>query len=192
MLDPREQRNIRLANEYNELKRLNGRVIQIEPIGNAPYESYKVTFNIRTIISPAPSYRDKTVCTLTIPPNYPKGAPTIITSHTPYPWHPNWYQNGRWCLGGWNEEESLANYIHRCARVLQFDPVITNPGSPANRDAIAFWNANKRNRRVIPCDTQALPILDAPETITINTRQVQKIVFVPQADKPKINIIRNA
>ena len=190
MADPRELRNKRLENEYKELMRINGPIIQITPIGRAPYESYSITFNIRTIISPTPTYRDKTACTLTIPPNYPDGAPTITSNQTPYPWHVNWFPSGRWCFGGWTREESLVNYIYRCAKILQFDPEITNTRSPANRDAIPFWEANKRNKRVIPCDTQVLPTLDTPETITISPRMTQKIVIKPQAEKPKINIIR--
>jgi ubiquitin-protein ligase len=190
MADPRELRNKRLNNEYNELMRINGSVIQITPLGRAPYESYRVTFNIRTIISPAPTYSNKTVCTLTIPANYPEGVPTISAETTPYPWHMNWYQTGNWCHGGWNREESLVNFIHRCARTLQFDPEIANPDSPANGSAIAFWEANKSNRRVIPCDTQPLPTLEAPELITINNRVKPQIVINPQHDKPKISIIK--
>jgi len=190
MADPRELRNKRLNNEYWELMRINGSIIQIEPIGNAPYERYKITFNIRTIISPSPTFREKTVCTLTIPPNYPDGYPSITAEHTPYPWHMNWFTNGRWCHGGWTKEESLVNFIHRCARTLQFDLAIANPDSPANSSAIAFWESNKRNRRIIPSDTQVLPTLDAPETIIINNQQKLQIVIKSQMGKPKINIIR--
>ena len=190
MADPRALRNRRLENEYKELMRINGSIIQIVPIGNPPYETYKVTFNIRTIISPAPTYRNQTVCTLKIPPNYPDAAPIITADNTPYPWHINWYATGRWCFGSWNREESLVNYLHRCARTLQYDPEIANPGSVANRDAMPFWEANKRNRHVIPSDRQMLPTLSVPETITINRQETPKSVIKPLADKPKINIIR--
>ena len=190
MADPRALRNKRLENEHKELMRINGSIIQIVPVGRPPYETYKVTFNIRTIISPAPTYRNQTVCTLSIPPNYPNGAPTITADNTPYPWHINWFQNGRWCFGDWNPEESLVNYLHRCARTLQFDPEIANPGSAANKDAMSFWNANKNNRRVIPSDTQVLPTLYAPETITINRKCDTPQIVIQHADKPKINIIK--
>lgn len=191
MADLRELRNRRLNNEYKELMRINGKIINIEPIGNAPYEKYKITFNIRTIISPAPTYRNSTVCKLTIPPNYPEEAPTIVAENTPYPWHINWYpKSGRWCFGSWNKEESLVNYLHRCARTLQFEPEMANPSSMANPDAIVFWNLYKNERRVIPCDTQVLPTLESPENIIINNREKPQIIFKPQADKPKI-IIRN-
>jgi len=190
MADPREIRNRRLTNEYNELMQINGPIIQIEPLGNEPYERYKITFNIRTIISPAPSYRNKTVCILIIPPRYPKEEPTITAETSPYPWHINWFSSGRWCFGGWNQEESLVSFIHRCARTLQFDPEITNPGSVANRTALPFWDTHKHNRQIIPSDIQVLPTLDVSGRITIIPRVKPKIVIKStQADKPKINII---
>ena len=86
------------------------------------------------------------------------------------------------------------NYLYRCARTLQFDPEIANSNSVANRDAIPFWNANKNNRRIIPCDKQILPTLDEdePEKPTINQKEKPqiKITIKTQAEKPKINIIK--
>ena len=86
-------------------------------------------------------------------------------------------------------EESLVNYLYRCAKTLQFDPEIANPDSIANRDALPFWNANKNNRKVIPCDKQVLPILDGPAQIIINQKATPKITIKAQTEKPKINII---
>ena len=190
MADPRELRKKRLDNEYRELMRINGSIIKIEPIGSMPYEKYKVIFNIRTFIAPAPTYRDSTICELTIPPNYPVDAPVLKSQNTPPPWHINWWRDGRWCYGSWNKEESLVNYLHRAARTLQNDPKIANPGSMANGDAEPFWKANKNNRRLVPCDTQVLPTLDAPETITIIEQTKPKITInQPQANKPKISIL---
>ena len=188
MPDPREIRNTRLNNEYIELMRINCSIIQIEPLGNTPYEKYKITFNIRTIISPEPSYRSKTVCILTIPARYPKAPPEIMATTTPYPWHINWFTTGRWCIGYWNIEESLANFIYRCAKTLQFDPEIANPESVANSSAVPFWEANKHNCQVIPSDNQVLPTLDA---LTINERERANpkiIIQSSRVDKPKINI----
>ena len=196
MADPRELRKKRLENEYKELMRINGAVIRIEPLENAPYSKYGITYNIRTIISPSPTYRDTTVVTLTIPPSYPgpTGAPTIIAENTPSPWHPNWWPDGRWCSAyyssNYDSSESLVNLVLRCARVLQFDPVVTNTGSPANSAAIAFWDANARNKRVIPCDTKPLPVPGAFESITIVEKVKPKITInQTQVDKPKITIL---
>ena len=81
----RKLRQIRLQAEYSELMRLSGNIIKIEPLGNAPYEKYRVTFNIRTVISPAPEFRDKTICILTIPSGYPDVAPMISVDSSSMP-----------------------------------------------------------------------------------------------------------
>ena len=196
MADPRELRRKRLENEHKELMRISGSIIKIEPIGNAPYDQYRITYNIRTIISPAPTYRNSTTCILTIPPAYPgpTGAPTIHATETPYPWHINWFQSGRWCSAyyqsNYDSAESLVNLVLRCARVLQFDPSIANRNSVANHDAEPFWDANVNNKRIMPCDTQPLPVPGAPESITIVEKPKPKITInQTQADKPKITIL---
>ena len=93
MKDQRALRERRLNNEYKELMCVNGDVIQVEPLGESPYEKYRITFNVRTIISAVPAFRDRTVCILTIPPGYPKDRPKIAVDDEsmPPPWHPNWF-----------------------------------------------------------------------------------------------------
>jgi len=181
MIDFRALRTRRLQNEYTELMKLNGNVIKIEPLGSQPYEKYRVTFNIRTIISSAPAFRNKTVCILTIPSRYPEDVPKIAvdSSSMPAPWHPNWYRGGTWCFGYWTKEESLANYLYRCASTLQFNEEFTDarPQAAANKEAVAFWNQYKNNGTVIPCDRQKLPTLDV---------DIPKIII--KNDKPKIII----
>lgn len=164
MIDQRALRQRRLTNEYNELMCMNGDVIQIDPLGNEPYEKYRVTFNIRTVINSKPTFREKTVCTLTIPPGYPKDRPKIAVDETskPVPWHPNWWTGGTWCNGYWDKEESLVSFIYRCAKTIQFNPEYTDdsPDSAANKDAISFYAANKNNPNIIPSDIKTLPTID--------------------------------
>ena len=179
-MDPRALRSTRLKNEHNELMKLNGSVIKIEPFGYEPYGSYRITFNIRTIISATPTYQSKTICILELPEGFPLSMPRLhVADGSKPPWHVNWYNaiDGAWCAGDWNASESLVNYIYRCAKILQFDTVITNPENPANKAAIPFWNANKNNTDIIPCDRQTLPIADAPPKITILPTQKPKITI---------------
>ncbi|MDR2368548.1 MAG: hypothetical protein LBF58_10675 [Deltaproteobacteria bacterium] len=190
MADPRALRNKRLENEHKELMAINGEIIRIQPLGMPPHDTYRVTFNVRTIVHPQPVYRDRTVCLLQLPPSYPEGTPKITANDKPYPFHVNWFQSGTWCHGRWNREESLANFLHRCARTLQFDPGITNLGSPANGEAKQFWLDNVGNKAVIPCDTQELPTLDLPETIIINPLKIQQIAIIP--DKEHHVVFKNA
>lgn len=172
MIDQRALRQRRLTNEYNELMKINGSVIHIEPLGNSPYERYRITFNIRTIISSSPAYRNKTVCLLTIPAGYPEHAPKIAVEEgsMPPPWHVNWYRGGTWCFGYWAKEESLVNYIYRCAKTVQFCTEFTDAryDAAANKEAVDFWNKNQGKHGIIPSDTQKLPTIDdQTPTITI-------------------------
>jgi len=151
---------------------INGDIIHIEPLGSSPpYEQYRITYNIRTIISPVPAFRNKTVCLLTIPTGYPELVPKIavVKESMPPPWHVNWYEAGTWCYGTWAKEESLANYIFRCAKTIQFCPDFTDArhDAAANKKAVTFWNANKDNRKIIPSDTQKIPMVDC-QTSTIS------------------------
>jgi len=186
MIDQRALRQRRLVNEYKELMKINGSIIRIEPLGSSPYEKYRITFNIRTIISSIPTYRDKTVCILTIPPGYPVDRPKIALDEAskPQPWHPNWYGGGTWCEGTWTKEESLVNYIYRCAKTIQFSTDFTDArfDAAANKEAVDFWNKNNGKQGIIPSDTQKLPTIDdeTPDipTITINKPNKPKIKFL--------------
>lgn len=185
MVDQRALRRQRLINEYNELMSISGDVIHVEPLGNThPYEKYRITFHLRTVISDAPAFRDKTVCILTIPAGYPDIVPKIAVEETsmPQPWHPNWYRSGTWCFGFWTREESLVNYVYRCAKTIQFDANFTaaTEKDAANKEALAFWNSNKGKRGIIPSDTKKLPTIDV---------NVPAISILSRA-KPKITILR--
>lgn len=195
MIDQRALRKFRLSSEYDELMCINGNVIQIEPIGSQPYERYRVTFHLRTIISPAPMFRDKTVCVLTIPPGYPEVAPKIAVdeSSMPPPWHPNWYRSGTWCFGSWDRQESLASYLYRCAKTIQFDPEYTGAtyDQAANKEAVVFWNENRSKRGIIPSDTKEVPILETAPTISVKKSVIsilRKRQSTHEQEKPKINI----
>jgi ubiquitin-protein ligase len=185
MADPRELRNKRLDNEHKELMQINGELIKIEPIGKAPFEKYEITFNFRTLVRSARRYSDKTICTLTIPPGYPQTPPSIQAS-APHPNHPNWYSGGRWCYGRWSTEESLVNYVLRCARTLQHDPAISAHSSEGRQ----FWEENKRNNELILNDPQLLSTFDALEAIVIHKREIPKIEIIPRTEKPMITILK--
>jgi hypothetical protein len=74
----------------------------------------------------------------------------------PAPFHPNWWESGKWCYGTWMPSESLGNFVIRMIKTLQFDQSITNPESPANRDANVWYLSNKYSGW-FPCDKQQPP-----------------------------------
>jgi ubiquitin-protein ligase len=158
MVTPQEQRKIRLKNDYAEMQNIKGNIIQWKSIqGEAPYiEAYKLVVKIQTITGSQPNYRNEHTIYLQLPEGYPRVPPQINMRTTPPPFHPNWYANGNWCYGTWDLSEGLGHHVIRMIRTLQFDPEITNPNSPANREAKEWYLAQQR-KNLFPCDRTNLP-----------------------------------
>lgn len=157
-MTPQEIRNIRLANDYKEMCNIRGSIVQWIPTkGVAPYiEEYELTINIKSIVGDSPNYRSNHVIRVTLPANYPNGAPDINMISQPYVFHPNWFSGGKWCYGSWFMSETLGNHVIRMIRTLQYDKDITNENSPANHDA-KNWYLSKFNSNLFPCDRSNLP-----------------------------------
>lgn len=158
MPTPQEIRKIRIENDHTEMKNIKGDIIDWKAVkGNAPFvESYELTVRLKSIISRSPSYRSEHTLLLELPEDYPNVPPLINMRTSPPPYHPNWYANGNWCHGTWTASESLGHYVIRMIRTLQFDLDITNPNSPANREA-RDWFVSKKSSGLFPCDRSILP-----------------------------------
>ncbi|MEL6134489.1 MAG: hypothetical protein AAFR59_14095 [Bacteroidota bacterium] len=137
---------------------IKGDVIQWKAVkGTPPYvEAYKLTINVRSITDERPTFRNTHTISMELPAAYPRVAPQIIMLTTPPPFHPNWYQVGKWCFGTWDISEGLGHHVIRMIRTLQFDLEITNPDSPANGEANR-WFCARRNSGIFPCDSTPLP-----------------------------------
>lgn len=153
----KELRAIRLKNDYELMKNMKSKVINFTVDNPEKPEQYVVTFHIRTIVdvdsAGKPVYRDTSVVDITFPPEYPEAKPKAVMREK-QPLHVNWYRDRSWCCGHWFSDEPLWSYVRRMAKTIQFDPKYTNVKSPANMDAIPFWN---NNQRYFPTDTQQLP-----------------------------------
>ena len=164
-ITPRQRiRNKRLASDYEEMNLLRGKVISWKPIrGEKPHiEEYELTVNIRTIVgfdeNKRPIYRETSVIRLYLNADYPTSAPDIRMVNTPFPFHPNWWTSGRWAHGAWKINESLGEFVHKMIKSLQYEPVMTNPATPANREA-ADWYIKNKDSGWFPCDKSLLPEL---------------------------------
>lgn len=158
MASPQEQRKIRLQNDYKQMLNIRGNIIEWQPKkGVTPYiEEYELTVNIKSIISSVPDYRNQHIIQIILPANYPIKPPETKIQGQPSPFHPNWYENGRWCHGTWDFSEGLGVYVVRMIKTLQFDLSISNPKSPANRGAVTWFKRNL-NKNIFPCDKTPLP-----------------------------------
>lgn len=157
-LTPQQIRRERLIQDNAQMRRLNGRIIQVTSFGDPP-EKYVLTIRVRTVVGSGPQYRDEHKVRVTLPAAYPTKAPEIVMLTQPQPFHPNWWPHGLWCYGTWNMAESLGNHVLRMVRTLQFDPEITYPESSANQDARRWYLAH---RGLFPCDRQVLPDPEGP------------------------------
>ena len=166
MATPQEIRKIRLKNDYDQMCNIKGNVISwVATKGAEPYvEEYKITLHIRTIVGAGregPLYRDASVVTVTLPPDYPMRPPKTVMVSAPQPFHPNWFTSKNWCFGTWSMSEALGDHVIRMVKTLQFDLDITNEHSPANGEANSWYIANKRSG-LFPCDRTRLPDPSAP------------------------------
>ena len=157
-MTPQEIRNLRLKNDYDEMVNIKGAIITWKALrGTPPYvEEYELTVNIRGITGNTPAYRDTHVIKVILPANYPSAAPDVRMVSSPFVFHPNWYEVGKWCYGTWNMSEGLGHHVVRMIRTIQYDPEITHSGSPANKVANA-WYVAKLKSGLFPCDRKALP-----------------------------------
>lgn len=127
---------------------------KLAPGQKAPYVTqYLITYNNKTLVK-GPGGIVKTQMSTTVqisinPDVFPTNAPIARVVSGAVPFHPNWWENGNVCNGNiWNVDMWIWQYAIKIGRVLAFDPSVTNIGSPANRDAIPYWNAHLRS---FPC-----------------------------------------
>ena len=173
---------IRLKNDYKLMESIKGNIIdwKLTKGSSSVPEEFKITFNIRSVVSSGPEYREKHEAKLIIPDGYPHTAPEMIMLTKPFVFHPNWYRDGRWCPGNWIMTESLSDFVLRGARTLQFHGLITNPSSSANGDAKDFY---LRNKSLFPTDTKNLP--------SPSLEPKKKFVIVSEAKKKKKFVIKD-
>jgi ubiquitin-protein ligase len=157
MTTPNEGRSLRLKNDYREMCNIRGAVLSWKAISGQPpfVETYEIEVQVRTIVSPGPSYRSAHKLRVDMPAEYPKKPPVVTMLTAPPPFHPNWYSSGRWCPGPTPLSEGLGEHIVRMVRTLQFDAEITNPNSAANQEA-KDWYIRNLNRGMFPTDNKTL------------------------------------
>ncbi len=151
-------RERRLESDYKEMLKIRScpNIKWEITKGKAPYvEEYLITLKIRTYKSKEQTM-DSCKVRVTLSDQYPKVAPNIVMLD-PKIFHPNWYESGRFCPGKFLPSESLGSLVIRMIRTIQFDSMVTNPNSPANRDA-ASWYENNINKGIFPTDNTELPI----------------------------------
>ncbi len=143
MLSFDDLRRWRMEREWAKLKLIqeNSSLWDIYQLNNP--DSIKIVYNIKTLIGSEPTFRDKTICILSLPPDYPRMAPRMMCKDKPVPFHPDWYISG--FFGGlmWTIERTLSEIVVYCARNLMFDEETININSVSNCNAADYYINNK-------------------------------------------------
>lgn len=156
-----KERQVRLRNEYKAMCAL-----PYSPLLNwslAPGctrdhpTAYLVTYHNPTLVKPGAVVKTQyhTTVRINLPDDFPDSSPSVVVVEGNIPWHVNWWRDGRMCTGNiWSIGMWLYQFVAKVGKVLAFDESVTNPASPANREAIPYWEANKHK---FPCGQTVFP-----------------------------------
>jgi hypothetical protein len=113
-----------------------------------PPQRYLLRFVCRgmeSLTGGRPRFRTTHDVQIVLPAAYPIARPTATTL-TPV-CNPHIFESGAVCLGdaAWSPAESLDLFVRRLRSILVWDPLILDPGSPANWTAMRWAEAHKRD-----------------------------------------------
>ncbi len=148
-------RTVRLQNDFRAMQALQSDVIKWEADRRVPPEIYAVDFTLRGMIGPE-SFRETHTVVIKLLPEYPDRPPQAKFTSRPILYHPHVFGNGVVCVGGYSPDEGLAVFCLRLAKYIQFQPYLINIKSPANKDALQWFELN---RNKLPVDNTPLPDL---------------------------------
>ena len=153
-----EIRNVRLANDYQEMCNMRGKLLDWKVLKGVPphVEEYELYINLKSAIDTSSNFRTTHIVKVILPPAYPKKVPNIFMLSVPKIAHPNWYQDGRWCNGSYNLRESLGTLVRRMMATIQFDPNFANPDSAAD-STVLTWYKRQLSLGMLPFDNTQLP-----------------------------------
>ena len=142
-------RKARLTNEYHALCKVPINSIYRWKVadGTVPeVTSYLVTYTNPYPVKTARGvavHRSITV-RFDLGPNYPNECPAARIVEGAPPYVPNVYPSGNFCFGDlYKSTYFLWQWFNVVGRMLTGDPLYTDPGSPANNDAAAYYLKNR-------------------------------------------------
>ena len=161
-MDFEQNRMIRLKNEYNELlllpKDSDVYTVVPSPGQEPPYvASYDVTYTIPTYVDEGRNLQQRTVIRVTLDSGWPRSAPRAKVIEGKTPFHVHWYEDGNVSTGGyWLPTKWLYEFFGFIGSMLQYQPSVVNVHSPANFDAVPFYNEHRL--RDLPTDNRSMPV----------------------------------
>jgi ubiquitin-protein ligase len=142
--------------------------ITIAKVSGDPPNEIEVVLTFKT--APSQQYprvvQERTHVVVSLPARYPFVAPTVII-RTPI-LHPNVYVGGTVCLGTtWLPASGLDLLVKRLIQIITFDVTVLNEQSPANRDALAWYQSTRaQNPQAFPTDSGLAATVEQGKTMT--------------------------
>jgi ubiquitin-protein ligase len=175
-------RDDRLYSEYELMKKWRSDVVSWRVIGKSdPPDKYELIYNLRSIVeitNGKPHYHTGFKVIVEFPIDYPRSKPEVFLagSSKPWPYHPNIWKDGRFCLEGTQHwipgiGAPLDSICQMIGEMIAFQEVYTR--SPANGDErLLGWveknlefEAGTLNRVKNPVDTSIIRLPDIEDTI---------------------------
>lgn len=146
MLNPRDRR---LQSDYKKVTDLvseSGGTLSLVRVLGSPPTSYVIEYRCPSLVKNETGVliiRDRHQVEINLGANYPLEKPTAKML-TPV-FNPHVFLHNAICLGAvWSAAETLDTLILRIGALLQLDPKVLDPRSPANHEANQWVNDNRR------------------------------------------------
>jgi len=172
---------IRRETDLNKLKDLclasSGKVVIKSTKGNPVDE---ITIELKLNTAPSNKYPNEkqatTLVVIQLSNRYPLQEPTANIKTPIY--HPNVYSSGKICFGQkWLPTEGLDMLVKRIIKIVTFDPTILNEKSPANSDALKWYNsAVKAHPSAFPTDSLTSSNQKTEKTMNWSNIQDEKVI----------------
>lgn len=176
-------REDRLHAEYVRMQKWRSNVVSWMVIGNSnPPDKYEFIYNLKSIVgfdpSGNPNYHVGFKVIAEFPSDYPRSKPEIFLSNAskPWPFHPNIWTDGRFCLEGTQHwipgiGAPLDSVCQMIGEMIAFQEVYTK--SPANANMMLLdWVENNlkleigtSNRVKNPIDPSTIRLPDIEDVI---------------------------
>lgn len=137
-------REDRLRAENEAMKKFRSQVVRWQTVGpNQTLDRYHFDYTLKSIVgfhsNGAPQYYTGFKVEVHFKPDYPRSSPEVRLISTPWPFHPNVWRDGRFCLEGTQHwipgiGVPLDAICLMVGEIIAFQEV--NLNSPANADTI--------------------------------------------------------
>jgi ubiquitin-protein ligase len=185
-------REDRLRAENAAMRKWRSDVVKWKSVSKTePPDKYEITYSLKSIVgfdaNKKPIYHTGFKVVVEFPPDYPRAKPEVFLSpdSKPWPWHPNIWTDGRFCLEGTQHwipglGAPLDSICQMIGEMLAFQEVYIK--SPANGDKFLLDWVEKNfkleegtlNRVRNPVDTSTIRLPDIEDTIRWGTEKNEK------------------